>query len=245
MKKVLFTLAIIGVISLSGMKSFGQATTLNDQQFSYITMDLQGILKLTMTTNPQVDFVFSTIQQYKQGINKFNAVGLWVDATVAWDLYAYPTSDYWTLIESYSTNGVSTNIPSEILQIQAVNGLGQTANPCVGSNFNTFTSLWGSANNGNTSMAWNSVNANTQFVAGAFGTGANQQMNPGTAKNNPSTNQFRLHYSLKPGIPAAFSDALGSLTAPMALPLLPSGEAGFVQPGYYSLEVAYCLTEDL
>jgi hypothetical protein len=69
--------------------------------------DLQGILNLTMTSGPQVDFSFNSIAEYKQGIVKYNATQLEVDATVAWDMYVYAATDTWTQVEAYSTNGAA------------------------------------------------------------------------------------------------------------------------------------------
>src|SRR5437763_12260337 len=80
---------------------------LSDQEYVAVTMDLQGILQLTMTTDPQVDFVFNTIQKYQVGITKYNATRLEVDATVPWDLYAQPSTQFFTQQLAYGagTNG--------------------------------------------------------------------------------------------------------------------------------------------
>ena len=82
-------------------------------------MDLQGILQLTMTTEPQVDFVFNTIQKYQVGITKYNATRLEVEPTVPWDLYAQPSTEFWTQQIAYGAgaNGQGT-LPSEILEMQ-------------------------------------------------------------------------------------------------------------------------------
>src|SRR3982751_6526687 len=69
---------------------------LSDQEYVAVTMDLQGILQLNMTTDPQVDFVFNTIQKYQVGITKYNATRLEVESTVPWDLYAQPSTQFWT-----------------------------------------------------------------------------------------------------------------------------------------------------
>jgi hypothetical protein len=235
MKKVLISLALVSIISLAGLKSFAQ---LSDEQYSYVTMDLQGILKLTMTTDPQVDFVFNTIQKYQQGIRKFNIVKLEVDATVSWDLFAYASTNNWIQTEAYSHNGQAT-LPAEILQIQAVSGTGGVANGTAATHtFNAEHPICGLTNS---AVVANVPTVNTQFVAGMFGTAANQSVAPGTAKENPATHQFRLHYRLKPEVPAAFSAALAGAvngTPSIAAP-------GYAQAGYYYLEVVYSLVEDL
>jgi len=103
------------MMGISAQKSYAQ---LSDEEYNYVTMDLRGILNLTMTTNPQVDFTFKTIQEYAHGITQYNAVQLEVDATLAWDLFVYPSTDLWNQVESYSTNG-NNGLPSEILEMQS------------------------------------------------------------------------------------------------------------------------------
>lgn len=203
--------------------SFAQ---LSDEEYAYVTMDLQGILNLTMTTDPTVNFSFKSIPDYQQGITKFNATKLDVDATVAWDLFAYASTDRWVQVDAYSTNGTPL-LPAEILEIQAIrpNASGAT------NNFNSFVSLKGLGN----SQVGNGIpTVATQFLAGQVGTAVNQSYAPGAAAANPATNQFRLHYKIKPGIPATFPNSV-----------VPLGAPGYAQAGYYYLEVVYALVEDL
>ncbi len=223
MKKQLLALAT--VILMFAMPTFAQ---LSDEEYSYVTMDLQGILDLTMTTDPQVDFAFKTIQQYQNGITKFNAVKLEVDATVAWDLFAYASTDYWTQVDAYSTNGTDS-LPSEILEINQTND--NSATP-PGGTFNTFASIKGLTNSGVSGGVPSAPS--TQFLAGEVGTAAGESYAPGTANANPATHQFRLDYRIKPAIPATFPNSTVSLPG-----------VGFAQAGYYYLEVVYSLVEDL
>ncbi|OFX73673.1 MAG: hypothetical protein A2X12_00600 [Bacteroidetes bacterium GWE2_29_8] len=268
MKNLFGLLIALGLLCGIQSASFAQQS-LNDVEYAYVTMDLQGILNLTMTTNPQTDFVFKTIQEHKNGITKFNAVQLQVDATVAWDLFAYANEGGtgWTQVDQYSTNGIAT-IPSEILEIEAVNGLGQTiadawtvsdsGNATSSLNFQAFTPIKSYTAAGLTNSL--TPTAATQFIAGEVGTAARQQMSPGVAFANPSTHQFRLHYKIKPGIPAKFMQALavaadggsgrlivgatGTARADIAA-LTVNDPTAFAQAGYYYLEVAYVLVEDL
>jgi len=223
MRKQLLALAI--AILLFAVPTFAQ---LSDEEYSYVTMDLQGILDLTMTTDPQVDFVFKSIQQYQNGITKFNAVKLNVDATVAWDLFANASTDYWTQVDAYSTNGTDS-LPAEILEIQQVAANSSTP---PGGTFNSFASIKGVTNSGVVGGVPNA--ANTQFLAGEVGTAAGESYAPGSAEANPSTNQFRLHYRIVPSIPASFPNSTVSLPG-----------VGYAQSGYYYLEVVYSLVEDL
>ncbi len=199
---------------------------LSDEEYAYATMDLQGILNLSMTTDPTVNFSFKTIPDYQNGIIKFNATKLEVDATVAWDLFAYASTNNWVQVDNYSTNGQAT-LPAEILEMQSI----QPNTSAATNHFNTLRSLKGLTNSG---VVAGVPTLATQFLAGMRGTAAGQSYAPGAAAANPTTNQFRIHYRLKPGIPASFPNSTVVLAAP-----------GFAQAGYYYLEVVYSLVENL
>jgi len=257
-KKLLAICAVVALILSVQTNSYAQQQ-LTDEEYSYVTMDLQGILSLTMTTEPQVDFVFKTIQEYNHGITKFNAVKLNVDATVGWDLYAFALTgadNVWDSVETYSTNGTS-NIPAEVLMIRASNGYGeQTTWPVMHSvtdtvNFQDFTPITGQPNAGLGANLTPGIT--TQFIAGSLNAVIDTCMNPGTALTNPTTHQFRLDYRIVPGIPAKFLTALSSSrlnqTASAIDPdvtyLTNASNQNYARAGYYYLQIAYILTEDL
>src|SRR6185436_15350669 len=123
--------------------AFNTKAQLSDEEYAYVTMDLQGILNLTMTTDPNINFTFKSIPDYQNGIVKFNATKLDVDATVAWDLFAFASTDNWNQVDAYSTNGQST-LPAEILEMQSMNSNTTAATD----NFNTLVSLKGLTNSG-------------------------------------------------------------------------------------------------
>jgi len=221
---------IIAVVLLLG--SFQSITAqLSDEEYNYVTMDLRGILNLTMTTNPQVDFTFKTIQEYQQGITRFNATQLEVDATLAWDLFVYASTDLWTQVEAYSTNG-NNGLPAEILHMKS-----SVANTSAAAtdNLNAFVSLKGLTNSG---VVGGVPAAGTQFIAGAKGTAAGESFAPGTAASNPDTHKFRIDMRLKPGIPATFPQSTVTLASV-------GNNAEYAQAGYYYMEVVYSLVEDL
>jgi hypothetical protein len=224
MKKILFL--SIAVALLFGAQQTTKAQ-LSDEEYNYVTMDLRGILNLTMTTNPQVDFTFKTIQEYQRGITKFNATQLEVDATLAWDLFVYASTDNWTQVESYSTNG-NPVLPAEILEMQS------SVTSTAPANMNSFTSLLGLINSG---VQNGSPTVATQFLAGEIGTSAGESFAPGTAAGNPDTHKFRIDMRLLPGIPATFPNSIETIGV--------GGEDNFAQAGYYYLEVVYSLAEDL
>lgn len=220
MRKKLFVLMALATLT------FQSKAQLSDEEYAYVTMDLQGILDLTMTTDPTINFVFRTIPDYQNGLMKFNATRLSVDATVAWDLFAYASTNSWTQVDAYSTTGQAT-LPAEILEMQSI----QPNTSVAPANFNSLVSLKGLTNSG---VAGGVPTAATQFIAGMVGTAAAQSYVPGAAKSNPVTNEFSVNYRLKPGIPASFPNSTVALAAP-----------GFAQAGYYYLEVVYSLVEDL
>jgi len=224
MKKILFL--SVAVALLFGAQQTTKAQ-LSDEEYNYVTMDLRGILNLTMTTNPQVDFTFKTIQDYQHGITRFNATQLEVDATLAWDLFVYASTDNWTQVESYSNNGNEV-LPAEILEMQS------SVTSTAPENINSFISLKGLGNSGVSAGAPTDA---TQFLAGAWGTAIGQSFPPGTAAGNPDTHKFRIDMRLLPGIPATFPNSTVAIGA--------AGGDNFAQAGYYYLEVVYSLVEDL
>ncbi len=230
--KLILLAAIIGLLSVSTVNA-----QLSDQEYVAVTMDLQGILELNMTTEPQVDFVFNTIQKYQVGITKYNATRLEVESTVPWDLYAQPSTEFWTQQIAYGagTNGQGT-LPSEILEMQAIQTNAVAA-------LNTFDSFIGLSSNGGANTASLTPTVNTQFLAGEFAQGVASSYAPGTSTNNPMVNKFLVHYRIKPGVPANFPDLTTQYPALAALTFLPA--TPYAQPGYYDLEVVYTLTEDL
>ena len=241
MKKALFIFAAILMMGISAQKSYAQ---LSDEEYNYVTMDLRGILNLTMTTNPQIDFTFKTIQEYNLGITRFNATYLEVDATLAWDLYTYASTDFWNQVESYSTNG-NPDLPAEVLELKS-----SVPNAFPGANadqvFDDFRSLKGKTNSG--VLAAGPDAAKTQFLAGcknaAAAPVAGENFAPGTAANNPSTHKFRIDMRLKPSIPATWPNSTETIGATTVAG--PSGSTvTFTQAGYYYLEVVYALVEDL
>ena len=230
--KLILLAAITGLFAVNNVNA-----QLSDQEYVAVTMDLQGILDLNMTTEPQVDFVFNTIQKYQVGITKYNATRLEVESTVPWDLYAQPSTQFWTQEIAYGagTNGQGT-LPAEILEMQSIQP-NSVAAP------NTFNSFIGLSSSGGTNTASLTPTVNTQFLAGEFATGVANSYAPSTSTSSPLTNKFLVHYRIKPGVPANFPDLAAQypVEAAAAFPVA----TPYAQAGYYDLEVVYTLTEDL
>ncbi len=231
-QKTLLMTAIAGVFSVGQTKA-----QLSDQEYVAVTMDLQGILELTMTTEPQVDFVFNTIQKYQVGITKYNATRLEVEATVPWDLYAQPSTEFWTQQIAYGagTNGTGT-LPSEILEMQSI----QANNVAAPLTFDNFIGLFSNLGANTASLT---PSLNTQFLAGEFGQGVASSYAPATSTASPLTNKFLIHYRIKPGVPANFPDL--TTQYPTVATATFTVTNPYAQPGFYDLEVVYTLTEDL
>ena len=235
MKKLQSVTLATALIFLFGANSSN--AQLSDQEYVAVTMDLQGILQLNMTTDPQVDFVFNTIQKYQVGITKYNATRLEVEATVPWDLYAQPSTQYWTQQIAYGagTNGQGV-LPSEILEMESI----QPNSVAAPLTFNNFIGL---SSNGGANTASLTPSVDTQFLAGEFAQGVTSSYKPATSTESPSTNKFLIHYRIKPGVPADFPN----LTTQYPLVAAATFDAitPYAQPGFYDLEVVYTLTEDL
>ena len=231
-QKTILMTAIAGIFSVGQTKA-----QLSDQEYVAVTMDLQGILELTMTTEPQVDFVFNTIQKYQVGITKYNATRLEVEATVPWDLYAQPSTEFWVQQIAYGagTNGTNT-LPSEILEMQSIQA-NAVAAPLT---FDNFIGLFSNLGANTPSLT---PSLNTQFLAGEFGQGVASSYAPATSTASPLTNKFLVHYRIKPGVPANFPDLTTQYPTVAATTFTATNP--YAQLGFYDLEVVYTLTEDL
>ena len=230
--KLILMAAVFGMLTVNNINA-----QLSDQEYVAVTMDLQGILELNMTTEPQIDFVFNTIQKYQVGITKYNATRLEVESTVPWDLYAQPSTQFWTQQIAYGagTNGQGV-LPCEILEMQSIqpNSVGAA---------NTFNSFIGLSSSLGTNTASLTPTGNTQFLAGEFATGVINSYAPATSSASPLTNKFLVHYRIKPGVPANFPDLTAQYPVEAASAFPPA--TPYAQPGYYDLEVVFTLTEDL
>jgi len=227
---------IANFLSLFGSQNTLAQKSLSNQEFVSVAMDLQGILDLGMTSDQQVDFVFNSISKYQVGITKYNATRLEVTATVPWDLYAQPATQYWVQQTKYGNGSQGQDqLPSEILEMQAIQ-----PNVSTGSqNFNQFIGL---SSNFGTNTASLTPSKATQFLAGACETGANARYIPGVSESSPLTNKFLVHYRIRPGLPTIFPDLAKQYPSVSSSTF--SGSS-FTQPGLYQLEVVFTLAEDL
>ena len=167
---------VIATFALSS-RAFAQLPT--DNENVYVSMELQGVLDLTLLTDPNVDFVFSTIPQYVDGITKTNVTELRVESTVPWDLHVNAETASWEQFTSYSIAGNAT-VPSSIIGVRAIDAAG---NSLIGSGFTALTGTDNLPIIGDGGLAA----ADTPGAAGTYLT-------------SPDTHQFRVDYRLSPGL---------------------------------------------
>ena len=216
-----------------------------------LEVEILPVLQLKSTTIDKIDFNFTEINNYMNGITQSNKTILEISSNVNWDLLAIGTSVrhqanaadyYWDAASSYTLTG-STNIPLSALEIFQF-----PANPCPGvSDYSSaFTNPPTQLNNNNISissgvLSFASLVAtgtdNTRCIAGKYGTqGAPANaVEPGSYYVNGAWTQSNYRYSityrLTPNLPADFQNGMPSMTQP-------------AKAGYYSMQVRYIIIED-
>ncbi len=248
MKKLSY---LCGALLLFGATANAQ---LIDEKDVTVTMDLQPVLQLDMSTPDQIEFVFDEINEYYAGITKYAATQLRVSSTVNWDLYAVGRST--------GTNG------AELWDQQLVYGNGTTANAIPDLPLSLLELRQSQANSGDagatgisdysgafspaaTAAATNSLYVNGGLntpptaadkyiaghaTAGDFMVGGSYLTTGGTS----SDFFYVMDYRILPGLPAIFPmafDADGATSEALVAPQ-------YAQPGVYTMYVQYILLED-
>jgi len=255
MKKVLLILSFFGLFSAF---SFGQ---LIDEKNVTVTMDLQPILQLNMTTPDQVDFVFDDIREYYGGIIKYAATVLKVSSSVSWDLYAVGTSQtagYWDQQMTYSGGGglnAINSLPLSLLELHQyeANAYGASGTGSWVDYSTAFTPA--SAVVAGQNSVYYSATPYTppaiteKYIQGMKGTAITDGAPGGSyltqtpALGTFSEYYFTIDYRILPGLPAIFPAA--GLNDGTAEDLVTTNAAGaYANPGVYSMDVKYVLLED-
>lgn len=273
MKKIYLIPALaMGLLMTSRTQAQIDMNKNNAENDVTITMDLQPILELQMTTPDQIDFVFDNINSYMAGIAKYGATVLKVSSSVDWDLAAVATSNtyenaagspYWDNPIAYSTNGRST-IPLSVLELQQIprNPSSNAANP---DNYNrAFAAYPGNAitasNNaieigrqaGGTSITFGNNVLDNKMLVGVYSS-ANAAPGDNTNGYQPGSylNNTNASYSA-----ANFRYTVSYRLLPGLPALFPFRDADeaaapvgiaageYAAPGVYTMEVRYILTED-
>lgn len=255
MKKV-FSLWV-GMFLLSGL-TFGQ---LIDEKNVTVTMDLQPVLQLHMTTPDQIDFTFDEIKDYYAGIVKYAATILKVSSSVSWDLYAVGTStngQFWDQQLSYSNGGGANSInqiPLSALELRQYEP--NQYDPTATGPQTDYSQPFNPANI--LSVGVNSIyysatpyiapGLDQKYIQGQSGTGPNEGAPGGsyltaiTPAGTFSDYYFTIDYRILPGLPAIFPNAgLNDGTAEDIVTV--NGAGTYAEPGVYTMNVKYVLLED-
>lgn len=255
MKKVFGLL--VGTFLLSGV-TFGQ---LIDEKNVTITMDLQPVLQLHMTTPDQIDFVFDEIKDYYGGIIKYAATILKVSSSVSWDLYAVGTSQngqFWDQQVSYSQGGGANsvaNIPLSALELRQYEP--NQYDPTAGGAQTDYSAAFAPAQTSavGVNSIWYSATpytipgVNEKYIQGQNGTGLGEGAPGGSylmsiaPAGTFSDYYFTIDYRILPYLPAIFPNAgLNDGTAEDIVTV--NGAGTYAEPGVYTMNVKYILLED-
>ena len=263
MRKIIFSAMALGALIFAGQQANAQ---IMEEENVTITMDLQPVLQLDMTTSDQIDFVFDEISKYHGGIVKYGATQLRVSSSVAWDLYAVGFSqgntgsvlDWDNMIEygvGATTPGAVNTLPLDGLELRQY-----PANPASGGNpdySQPFPPYDGDALNQGQGGQTNTIHvdaggnpynrpvAGDKYIAGHEGDIVAGEGVPGgsylitTDPAGTSAYFYTVDYRIIPGLPATF---------PMADPATNQIDAGtgeYAAPGVYTMNVKYVLLEDI
>lgn len=251
-------IAVLIVGATSSLKA-----QLIDEKDVTVTMDLQPVLQLDMTTPDQIEFVFDDIDEYYSGITHYGATILKVSSTVSWDLYAVGRStgtngtEFWDQQIDYGNNNPNAipNLPLSLLEIrqsQANNGDGAATGTFSDYNLAFSPSASPSARNslyvnGGTNTP---PTSDDKYIGGHSGTSGvvGQDFLPGgsylTQNGVTSDYYYSLDYRILPGLPAVFpmaADADGATFEDIATV---NGAGSYAEPGVYTMYVQYILLED-
>lgn len=254
-------LTVAGLAMLTSTAAFAQ---LKDEKDVTITMDLQPILQLNMSTPNQIDFTFDDINEYYGGITKYGATILKVSSTVNWDLYAIARSNgnvaagFWDQQIRYGTGGsggATNRLPLSLLELRQT-----TANANATAATGTFADYSAAfpavaAPAGSNSIYVDPANAGTpptaahKYIAGHSGataTGADGVAGGSylTAGALTSDYYYSIDYRIVPGLPSIFPMAFAADgTTPEDL-VSTNGAGSYAQPGVYTMYVQYMILED-
>ena len=262
---------VIGAAAFAQPVDMNLLTTESDVT---VTMDLQPVLELQMTTPDQINFTFNTINSYMAGITHYGATVLRVSSTVEWDLVAVGTSsdneqnqtEFWDNPVQYSASTATkvNTIPISALELQQT-----PPNPTAGSANTDYSPAFvqnpgsGAITTSNNSVEVGSQQALTptsitfqtgvtdaRVIAGDlganFGGGVSSAVTPGSYLSTvgQSYNPGDFKYTISYRIVPGL---------PAVFPLRDADDAAlspvpasneYAAPGVYTMEVRYVLTED-
>ena len=260
LSKLMLTLLMIAGV-------FGTANAqLIDEKDVTVTMDLQPVLQLDMTTANQLEFVFDDINEYYAGITNYAATILKVSSTVSWDLYAVGRSSgstaagFWDQQIDYGS-GNNTNaidqLQLSLLELRKSQPNSGDANAVTAGTVNTDYSAAFTPNESisprnslftNTDGSITAPTVADKYIAGHAGaTGAGDFMPGGSYMTRTGTTSdyyYAMDYRILPSLPAIFPNA-HSADGTTAQDIVSTNGAGtYAEPGVYTMYVQYVLLED-
>lgn len=259
------TTRLLAVAALATLTSTAAFAQLQDEKDVTVTMDLQPILQLNMSTPNQIDFTFDDINEYYAGITKYGASILKVSSTVNWDLYAIARSNgnvaagFWDQQIKYGTGGTgATNrLPLSLLELRqsTPNANAAAATGAFKDYSSAFPPVASPAGSNSIyvdpSSSGTPPSANNKYIAGHKGTSAvgDDAVAGGsylTASAGALTSDYyySIDYRIVPGLPAVFPMAFAADgTTPEDL-VARNGAGSYAQPGVYTMYVQYMILED-
>ena len=257
LSKLMLTLLIIAGV-------FGTANAqLIDEKDVTVTMDLQPVLQLDMTTANQLEFVFDDINEYYAGITNYAATILKVSSTVSWDLYAVGRSSgstaagFWDQQIDYGDNNTNAidQLPLSLLELrQSQPNSGDGGATGAFSDYSAAFSPNGIVSRANSLYvnggAITPPTADDKYIGGHAGTTgvAGADFMPGgsymTQTGTTSDYYYAMDYRILPSLPAIFPNA-HSADGTTAQDIVSTNGAGtYAEPGVYTMYVQYVLLED-
>lgn len=254
MKRVLLCILI-----LSSTVFFNNAFSQTiEEANTTITMDFQPVLQLNVNGTEDIRFVFDETSEYQAGIIRYAATTLAVNSTVNWDLYAVAYSSSGTVWEQQAKFGSASDPNAEnTLSLHALelhqnkaNVSVAGANPFVNVDY---SSAFTSANTVGKNSIYTSANpyikplASDKYIAGHHSTAdfitGGSYMVGSMGNSGPSGNfYYIIDYRIKPGLPATFPNSGTNALAAVADGITTPGH--YLQPGIYTCNVKYILTEN-
>ena len=259
MKRILFCAVAAGLLV-----SLPARAQLIDEKDVTVTLDLQPVLQLEMTTPNQIEFVFDDINEYYAGISQYAATLLKVSSTVSWDLYAVARShgtngpEFWDQVIDYGNSNPNAvpDLPLSLLEIRQAQPNNGAAAAVATALFPDYSQSFSPAQ---TPSAGNSIYVNggtntpptnsDKYIAGHSGTTGtgNDAMEGGSYLIQGGTTSdfyYTVDYRILPGLPAIFPMAADADGASFEDLVTVNGPGSYAEPGVYQMYVQYILLED-
>jgi hypothetical protein len=255
MKKIILGLALCATMGFA----LDAKAQLIDESNVTITMDLQPILQLNMNGPQSIDFVFDQISEYIAGITQYAATTLTVSSTVNWDLYAvgFGSNSLGTIWDQQAIYGTGSD-PNAIdsISCNALELHQNRVNPSTANAAGGIAVDYSAAFTMATALGANSVYtsatpyvrpaATEKYIAGHFNTAdfvvGGTYLTAGAVG---SDFYYTIDYRIKPGLPAIFPNSADNIIGSLWNGLTNGSQAtNFAQPGLYTMNLKYVLTEN-